>query len=172
MHLVKIIIDVDWIVISLKCVPWGPSGNIIIGSDNGLASNRPGAKPLSEPKLTKISTPRYKSPRDNNSLRRNDNSLRQDNNLPWLDNLLFHCCGLLSRCGCVFTRPYHTARWKLGVQWRDYHIWRGEIMMTSSNGNIFCIAGLLCGEFTGHRWILRTKASDAELLCFLWSALE
>ena len=28
----------------------------------------------------------------------------------------------------------------------------------------------LCGEFTGHRWILRTKASDAELCGFLWSA--
>ena len=25
-------------------------------------------------------------------------------------------------------------------------------------------------EFTGHRWILRTKASDAELWYFLWSA--
>ena len=25
----------------------------------------------------------------------------------------------------------------------------------------------LCGEFTGHRWIPRTKASDAELWCFL-----
>ena len=30
----------------------------------------------------------------------------------------------------------------------------------------------LCGEFTGHRWIPRTKASDAELWCFLWSAPE
>ena len=28
----------------------------------------------------------------------------------------------------------------------------------------------LCGEFTGDRWILRTKASDSELWCFLWSA--
>ena len=36
-------------------------------------------------------------------------------------------------------------------------------MMTSSNGNIFRITGLLCGEFTGHRWIPPTKASDAEL---------
>ena len=35
-------------------------------------------------------------------------------------------------------------------------------MMTSSNGNIFRVTGLLCGEFTGHRWITRTKASDAE----------
>ena len=41
-------------------------------------------------------------------------------------------------------------------------------MMTSSNGNIFRVTGLLCGEFTGPRWILRSKASDAELSCFLW----
>ena len=36
--------------------------------------------------------------------------------------------------------------------------------MTSSNGIIF--------RFTGHcdRWIPLTKASDAELWCFLWSA--
>ena len=40
-------------------------------------------------------------------------------------------------------------------------------MMTSSNGNIFRITGLLCGEFTGQRWIPRTKASDAELWCFV-----
>ena len=40
-------------------------------------------------------------------------------------------------------------------------------MMTSSkNGNIFRVNGHLCGEFTGHRWIPSTKASDAELWCF------
>ena len=44
--------------------------------------------------------------------------------------------------------------------------------MTSSNGNIFRITGHLCGEFIGSRWIPRTKASDAELCCFLWSASE
>ena len=43
-------------------------------------------------------------------------------------------------------------------------------MMTSSNVNIFCVAGPLCVEFTGYRWILRTKAGDAELWYFLWSA--
>ena len=43
-------------------------------------------------------------------------------------------------------------------------------MMTSSNGNIFRLTGHLCGEFTGHRWIPRTKVRDAELWCFLWSA--
>ena len=41
--------------------------------------------------------------------------------------------------------------------------------MMSSNGNIFRVTGHLCGEFTGPRWIPRTKASDAELWCFLWS---
>ena len=46
------------------------------------------------------------------------------------------------------------------------------IMMTSSNGNIFRVSGPLCGEFTGQRWIPCTKASDAEILCFLWSAPE
>ena len=47
-------------------------------------------------------------------------------------------------------------------------------MMTSSNGNIFRVTDHLCGEFTGHRWIPCTKASDAEaeLWCFLWSAPE
>ena len=45
-----------------------------------------------------------------------------------------------------------------------------ENMTTSSNGNIFRVTGPLCGEFTGDRWIPITKASDAELWCFLWSA--
>ena len=50
--------------------------------------------------------------------------------------------------------------------------WDGGVpvfMMTSSNGNIFRVTGPLCGEFTGHRWIPRTKASDAELWCYIWS---
>ena len=42
-------------------------------------------------------------------------------------------------------------------------------MMTSSNGNIFRVTEPLCGDFTGHRWIPLTKASDAELWSFLWS---
>ena len=45
-------------------------------------------------------------------------------------------------------------------------------MMTSSNGNIFRVTGHLYGEFTGRRWIPHTKASDAELWCFLWSASD
>ena len=39
-------------------------------------------------------------------------------------------------------------------------------MMTSWNGNIFCVTGHLCGEYTGHRWIPLTKAYDAEIDVF------
>ena len=47
-----------------------------------------------------------------------------------------------------------------------------KVMMMSSNGNIFRITGPLCGESTGHRWIPLTKASNAELWCFLRSVPE
>ena len=39
-------------------------------------------------------------------------------------------------------------------------------MMTSSNGNIFCVTGLLCGEFTGHRWIPPHKGPWRRALMF------
>ena len=52
--------------------------------------------------------------------------------------------------------------------WMSRETIKNVFMMTSSNGNIFRVTGHWCGEFT----ILRTKASDAELWCFLWSASE
>ena len=48
----------------------------------------------------------------------------------------------------------------------DWFAFQTTTMMTSSNGNMFRVTGHLCGEFTVHRWIPRTKASDAELWCF------
>ena len=42
----------------------------------------------------------------------------------------------------------------------------GVYMTTSLNGNVFRVTGHLCGEFTGHRWISFTKASDARLDVF------
>ena len=47
-----------------------------------------------------------------------------------------------------------------------------KFMMTSSNGNIFCVTGPVWEEFIGHQLIPLTKASDAEVWCFLWSAPE
>ena len=34
------------------------------------------------------------------------------------------------------------------------------------------VTGHLCREFTGPRWFPHTRASEAELWCFLWSASE
>ena len=40
--------------------------------------------------------------------------------------------------------------------------------MTSPNGNIFRVTGHLCGEFSGHRRIPCTNASDAQLIINGW----
>ena len=57
----------------------------------------------------------------------------------------------------------------LTLKWSHSYVrqWLFHCMMTSSNASIFRVTGPLCGEFTGHRWIPLTKASDAELWCFL-----
>ena len=65
------------------------------------------------------------------------------------------------------TNDYFNARPRSVVDRSQSRI---HFMMTSSNGNIFRVTGPLCGEFTGNRWIPRTKASDAELWYFIWSA--
>ena len=49
---------------------------------------------------------------------------------------------------------------------------RHIFMMTPSKGNIFHVTDPLWGESIGHRWNPLTKASDAELWRFLWSAPE
>ena len=67
---------------------------------------------------------------------------------------------------------WHTTWTPSNVDWGWIVLHQTVSMMTSSNGNIFRITGHLCGEFTSNRWIPRTKASDAELWCFLWSVPE
>ena len=62
----------------------------------------------------------------------------------------------------IWDAPYNMAQ----------YIRRSCNMMTSSNGNISRITGRLRREFTGHRWIPRTKANDAKFWCFLWLAPE
>ena len=47
-----------------------------------------------------------------------------------------------------------------------------NIMMTASNGDIFRVTGPLWRESIGQRRVPLTKASDAELWCFLWYAPE
>ena len=70
---------------------------------------------------------------------------------------------------------YHSIDYRV-LDLQAYHVFitdsHHRLMMTSSNGNIFRVTGHLCVEFTGPRWIPRTKASDTVLWCFLWSASE
>ena len=77
---------------------------------------------------------------------------------------------------CIFLRLvyFDTNFTEISSQARNYQeaIIYSDNMMTSSNGNIFRLTGHLCGKFTGPRWLPHTKASDAELLCFLGSASE
>ena len=42
----------------------------------------------------------------------------------------------------------------------------GSSKMTSSNGNIFCVTGHLCGEFTGPQWIPQHKGQWRGALTF------
>ena len=82
----------------------------------------------------------------------------------WLkfEMFVFQCV-----CKFVFTDT-QLCHWHTGQFY--VHLYDKNVM-TSSNCNIFRVTGPLCGEFTGHRWIPPTKASDAELWCFLWSVL-
>ena len=61
---------------------------------------------------------------------------------------------------------------KLGFTCYETTIYMYKIHDDVIKWKVFRVTGPLCGEFTGPRWIPRTKASDAELWCFLWSASE
>ena len=56
------------------------------------------------------------------------------------------------------------------MQMRAFASYAHIFMMASLNGNIFHVTCLLCGEFTGRRWIPLIKVSEAGLWRFLWSA--
>ena len=47
----------------------------------------------------------------------------------------------------------HESDWRPCVVLCEYNIRQTELMMSSSNGNIFCVTGPLWGKSNGHRWI-------------------
>ena len=69
-----------------------------------------------------------------------------------------------SNCGWSYAMDEQSHRTETHVY--NYLSMSYSCMMTSSNGSIFRVTGPLCGEFTGLRWIPRTKASDVELWCY------
>ena len=85
----------------------------------------------------------------------------------WLGDLdsfrMPHCCN-----GYIHGKFWYIINKLCAVKWLA-----GCVAISSSsthddviNGNIFRVTGHLCGEFTGARWIPRTKTSDEELWCF------
>ena len=62
--------------------------------------------------------------------------------------------------------------WSYKNWWYNHkNLTKRKLMVTSPNGNIFCVTGLW-GETTGHRWIPLTNASDTELCCFRYLHLS
>ena len=66
----------------------------------------------------------------------------------------------LSQCWLLVSEvPWHSLKDNFTVCTQATILYNEFDMMMSSNGNIFIVTGPLCGEFTGHLWIPRTKAS-------------
>ena len=87
--------------------------------------------------------------------------------------LYMHIDFVCHRVWCVFTLSELSIFYMIFIPSQTWqNITMAIIMMTSSSGNIFRVTDHLCGRFTGHRWISRTKASCAELWCFLWTSPE
>ena len=72
----------------------------------------------------------------------------------------------------VWTQPNNVVFLvRLGCRWVEIEKQKKSIMqvssmMTSSNGNMFRVTGLLCGEFTGDRWIPPHKGQWRGALIF------
>ena len=99
-----------------------------------------------------------------NDLCRSNNCSHKDSFLIYSTTFNIICINLIPHVNILLFSLFPNLRCR-----RRFTQWFHNSMMTSSNGNIFRVTGHLCGEFTGPRWIPRTKASDAELWCFLWS---
>ena len=74
------------------------------------------------------------------------NGVQNDQQLDCLPNIVFRLCSSVLVVGKI----REVTAW-----------WRHK------NGNTIRVTGPLCWEFTSHRWIPLTKASGAELWCFL-----
>ena len=96
---------------------------------------------------------------------------RNENGSPRWHNLLYPIIlnSWYNTLGYINASVYQIWSLKHVTDLKACHI---DLMMTSSNGNIFRVTGHLWGEFTSPQWIPCTKASDPTLTCYLWSAPE
>ena len=85
---------------------------------------------------------------------------KDDSTPPWIRDVIFMFTGarcLMPSRRDEYQEPGHSAQ---------VHSLYSLVMMTSSNGKKIRVTGHLCGEFTGHRRIPHTRASDAEFWFF------
>ena len=103
-------------------------------------------------------------------------STASDENFVKMTTFLFQCtwANVIQMLWRHMT-PINKSHWVIafaGELCRDVYwgcVWN---MMTLLNGNFARVTGPLWGESSGHRWIALTKASNAEIWYFLWSAPE
>ena len=105
--------------------------------------------------------------------------MRHSSSMSQTHTCFSHLCGIIIK---KIVSPKH----KLNVVLQTDHFTEASrridtskngVMIGSDNGMMtswkkILVIGPLWGESTGHRWIPLTKASDAELSCFLWSTPE
>ena len=85
----------------------------------------------------------------------------------------FHTAGLYTKLGLLkFTEIYHFLVGQLCSDTIINASWDLLCHDDVIKWKHFRVTDPLCGEFTGQRWIPRTKASDAKLWCFLSSVLN
>ena len=97
-----------------------------------------------------------------------------------LINFIWNISNDLSSGRLILPHVSDTAGYGKGCDVQDWY-WLNKITLSSRLQNTWwrhqmetfsALLAICAGEFTGHRWIPRTKASDAELWCFIWSAPE
>ena len=186
------------IKISLKFVPKGPINNIP-SLVQIMAWRRPGDKPLSEPMMVNLLThicvtrPQWVNLTWNTS----SYTVYIKRTLMISYSLMMHGCSFPVCTRSIYYCQYLTkadvpgaadalnhfitsqspllrCHTILSLVKNVINIWL--IWMNTGYHTLFTwflrLTGHLYGEFTSHRWIPRTKASDAELWCFHWSAPE
>ena len=84
----------------------------------------------------------------------------------WFYSTLYHGCNYFNMLGLQSISVNKRSPWHAHVCGKSIIWWRHQME------KLFRLTGHWCGEFTGHRWTPRTKASDTELWCFLWTAPE
>ena len=159
-----------WILIhiSLKFVPKGQINNIP-SLVQMMAWRRPGDKPLSEPMMLSVLTHACVTRPQWVTLQHS-----QPGNSPAFRNLE----SIISPIMIAFLVQTGAK----ASPWLELYRYQSALPVSVARGlhnhddvikwKHFPVTGHLCGEFTGPRWIHRTKASDAEFWCFLWSVSE